>query len=70
MAIFKVVHLRDDIESVFLVQDQTGHDARHQVLTALDIESVPTDKWAITEFSCAQPYKLYTLDRKTGEMVV
>jgi hypothetical protein len=99
--IFKVVHAKDGVETVYLVRANSSRDAVTQVLDTLydrhffrkeDPERLANDPfgllaagqvgtWTNTKvmrdhgiavgvslFEPDPPYKLYTLDTKTGEM--
>jgi hypothetical protein len=86
--VWKVTHAKNDVESVYLVNAKTNHDARkiiQDMLFELEIARAlpvcdPYDPkfrmetrkqlgaFSVTAFVADPPYKLYSINVRTGEM--
>lgn len=66
MKIFRVTHKRGDVETVYLVYEVDSHHARLAVMKEVGGD-VGGDLWNAMEFTPSEPYKLYSINRLTGE---
>lgn len=66
--VFQVTHKHGDTETVYLVSAVNSHEAKGVVREALGGWIANSgDSYAVTEYA-PEMFKLYTINRKTGEM--
>jgi hypothetical protein len=63
---WKVVHVRDGIESVYLVGATSRRSAQGEIKDLRGYQK--GDGWSISEFKPDSPYFLYAINRTTGAM--